>query len=56
VAGRIGYYSDPLGEIEDLTYGIGVQFKGFTVDWGSIPQAKNSGLSNVQKITIGYRF
>ena len=56
VAGRIGYYSDPLGEIEDVTYGIGVQFKGFTVDWGSIPQAKNSDLGNVQKITIGYRF
>ena len=56
VAGRIGYYSDPLGEIQDLTYGIGVQFKGFTVDWGSIPQAKNSDLGNVQKITIGYRF
>jgi hypothetical protein len=56
VAGRIGYYSDPLGEIEDMTYGIGVQFKGFTVDWGSIPQAKDSDLGNVQKITIGYRF
>src|SRR2546426_721753 len=54
VAGRFGYYSDPLGEIEDITYGIGVQFKGFTVDWGSIPQAKNSDLGNVQKITIGY--
>jgi len=56
VAGRVGYYSDPLGEIEDMTYGIGVNFKGFTVDWGSIPQAKNSDLGNVQKITIGYRF
>jgi len=56
VAGRIGYYSDPLGEIEDMTYGIGIDFKGFTIDWGSIPQAKNSDLSNVQKITLGYRF
>jgi long-subunit fatty acid transport protein len=56
IAGRIGYYSDPLGEIQDMTYGIGVNFKGFTVDWGSIPQAKNSDLGNVQKITIGYRF
>src|SRR5688572_21469775 len=56
VAGRFGYYSDPLGEIEDMTYGIGVQFRGFTVDWGSIPQAKESDLGNVQKITIGYRF
>jgi hypothetical protein len=56
VAGRFGYYSDPLGDIEDVTYGIGVQFRGFTVDWGSIPQAKDSDLGNVQKITIGYRF
>ena len=56
VAGRVGYYSDPLGEIEDMTYGIGVNLKGFTVDWGSIPQAKNSDLGNVQKITVGYRF
>lgn len=56
VAGRVGYYSDPLGEIEDMTYGIGVNFKGFTIDWGSIPQAKNSDLGNVQKITLGYRF
>ena len=56
VAGRIGYYSDPLGEIEDMTYGIGIQFKGLTVDWGSIPQASESDLGNVQKITLGYRF
>lgn len=56
VAGRFGYYSDPLGDIEDVTYGIGVQLRGFTVDWGSIPQAKDSDLGNVQKITIGYRF
>jgi len=56
IAGRLGYYADPLGEIEDLTYGIGVSFKGLTLDYGSIPQAKNSDLSNVQKLTIGYRF
>ena len=56
IAGRIGYYSDPLGEIEDMTYGIGINFKGLTLDWGSIPQAKNSDLNNVNKLTIGYRF
>jgi len=56
IAGRVGYYSDPLGEIEDMTYGIGVNFKGLTLDWGSIPQAKNSDLTNVNKLTIGYRF
>jgi hypothetical protein len=56
IAGRIGYYYDPLGEIQDLTYGIGIGWKGLTLDWGSIPQARNSNLDNVQKITIGYRF
>jgi type IX secretion system protein PorV len=56
VAGRFGWYSDPLGEISDFTYGIGVTFKGLNLDWGSIPQAKNSDLGNVQKITLGYRF
>ena len=33
-----------------------MSFKGLNVDWGSIPEAKNSGLGNVQKITLGYRF
>lgn len=56
VAGRIGWYEDPLGEIGDLTYGLGLIFRGITLDWGSIPQAKNSDLGNVQKITLGYRF
>jgi hypothetical protein len=56
VAGRIGWYSDPLGDISDFTYGIGLTFRGLNVDWGSIPQAKNSDLGNVQKITLGYRF
>jgi hypothetical protein len=56
IAGRFGWYDDPLGEIGDFTYGIGVSFKGLNVDWGSIPQAKDSGLGNVQKITLGYRF
>jgi hypothetical protein len=56
MAGRIGYYSDPLGEINDLTYGIGIQWKSLAIDFGSIPQAQNSGLENVKKITLGYRF
>jgi type IX secretion system protein PorV len=56
VAGRIGYYDDPLGEIQDLTYGVGISWARVGLDFGSIPQAKNSGLSNVSKITLGYRF
>lgn len=56
IAGRVGYYSDPLGDIGDLTYGIGISWKALTLDYASIPQAKDSGLDNVNKITLGYRF
>lgn len=56
LAGRIGYYSDPLGEIQDLTYGVGVGWKKLTFDFASIPQAKDSGLPNVSKLSLGYRF
>jgi hypothetical protein len=56
LAGRLGYYYDPLGEIQDLTYGLGISWHSLSLDFASIPQAKNSGLDNVKKITIGYRF
>jgi hypothetical protein len=56
IAGRVGYYHDPLGQLEGLTYGLGLGWKGLALDFGSIPQAKDSGLPNVSKITLGYRF
>lgn len=56
IAGRVGYYSDPLGDINGLTYGIGMGFRSLSLDYASIPQAKGSGLPNVSKITLGYRF
>jgi hypothetical protein len=56
IAGRIGYYSDPLGSISGLTFGLGVTWSGLGLDYASIPQAKDSGLQNVSKITLGYRF
>ena len=56
IAGRVGYYHDPLGQLEGLTYGIGLGWKGLAIDFGSIPQAKGSGLPNVSKLTLGYRF
>ena len=56
LAGRIGWYSDPLGNISDFTYGIGVNWSSLTLDWGSIPQAKDASLPNVNKVTLGYRF
>ena len=56
IAGRMGYYYDPLGQLEGHTYGIGLGWKGLAIDFGSIPQAKGSGLPNVSKLTLGYRF
>ena len=56
IAGRVGYYYDPLGQLEGLCYGIGLGWKGLSLDFGSIPQAKDSGLPNVSKVTLGYRF
>jgi len=56
LSGRMGYYYDPLGEIQDLTYGLGINWHSLSLDFASIPQAKNSGLDNVKKITLGYRF
>jgi hypothetical protein len=56
VAGRIGYYYDKLGEIKDLTFGLGLGWNRLTVDIASIPQANNSGLPNVTKLSLGYLF
>lgn len=56
IAGRLGYYSDPLGDISDLTYGLGITWKALAIDFAAIPQAKDSGLDSVKKITLGFRF
>lgn len=56
IAGRVGYYSDELGEIQDMTYGIGINWNRLSLDFAGIPQARNSGLDYVKKITLGYRF
>jgi hypothetical protein len=50
---RVGYYSDPLGDIEDLTFGIGARAWMVSVDAGWIPQAEGSDLDRVMKITAG---
>jgi hypothetical protein len=54
LAGRVGYYYDPLGEIKDMTYGIGLNWGSLTLDYGSVPQATT--LPHVEKISLGYRF
>lgn len=56
LAGRLGYYKDPLGDIGGITFGLGVSWGSLNLDFGSIPQAQNSNLDNVSKITLGYIF
>lgn len=56
LAGRMGYYYDPTGDIKGLTYGFGVTLGSLALDIGSVPQAQDSGLPNVTKLTAGYRF
>lgn len=55
VAGRVGYYYDELGDIRDLTYGLGINWGNLQLDYGSIPQSRELP-ENVNKITLGYRF
>ena len=43
-----------LGEIKDLTYGLGLNWGSLTLDYGSVPQATT--LPHVEKISLGYRF
>ena len=54
IALRAGYYSDPIGDIEDVTFGMGLSFRGFRLDFASFPQA--STLDRAQRFSLGYHF
>ncbi len=54
LAGRVGYYYDPLGEIKNITYGLGLNWGRLALDYGSVPQATT--LPYVDKFSLGYRF
>jgi hypothetical protein len=54
LAGRVGWVSDPSGDISGLSYGLGVSWNSLSLDWGSMPQART--LPSVTRITLGYRF
>lgn len=56
---RLGYKSAKYGDIQDLTYGMGLDLekwlgRAFIFDFAWVPQAK--GLPHVSRLTAGYRF
>lgn len=56
---RLGYKSADYGEINDTTFGFGVDMnqwvgQAITFDFASVPQAK--GLPRVNRLSLGYRF
>lgn len=51
---RSGYYDDPSGEIQDITYGAGIRVAGLAVDVARIPEAKHSDLPYVTKVTSSF--
>lgn len=51
---RMGYISDPRGTIEDLTFGLGVAYRGFRFDYASAPQSRF--LERVNRFSVGYHF
>jgi len=57
---RGGYVSDPDGSIQDPTYGFGVGYKLFDIDFASIPQAKDPDtgqrLARVSKFSLAAHF
>jgi hypothetical protein len=57
---RGGYIKDADGSISDPTFGAGLGYKGFRIDFASIPQASDpengTKLDRVKKFTLGARF
>jgi long-subunit fatty acid transport protein len=51
---RVGYVSDPRGTIEDLTFGLGLGYRGFHFDYASAPQSEF--LDRVNRFSAAYHF
>lgn len=59
LAVRVGYKDDSAGDIQDLTWGFGVDLErwtgqGITFSFAQVPQAKD--LDPVKRFSLGYRF
>ena len=51
---RIGYYSDPLGDIHARTWGWGARIVGLTLDWAWIPAEAGPEPDYLMKFTGGF--
>ena len=51
---RAGYVYDPRGTVKDLTYGLGLNFRGIRVDYASVPQSEF--LARVNRFSASYHF
>ncbi|MBI4365124.1 MAG: PorV/PorQ family protein [Candidatus Latescibacteria bacterium] len=51
---RVGYINDPRGTIQDLTYGLGLSYRGIRLDYASVPQSEF--LDRVNRFSASYHF
>src|SRR6266550_48746 len=51
---RAGYIYDPRGTVKDLTYGLGLIYRGIRIDYASVPQSEF--LSRVNRFSASYHF
>jgi long-subunit fatty acid transport protein len=51
---RAGYIYDPRGTVKDLTYGLGLNYRGIRIDYASVPQSEF--LSRVNRFSASYHF
>lgn len=51
---RAGYVYDPRGTVKDLTYGLGLNYRGIRIDYASVPQSEF--LARVNRFSASYHF
>jgi len=54
LAVRAGYIYDPRGTVKDMTYGLGLNYKGIRIDYASVPQSEF--LARVNRFSASYHF
>ncbi len=51
---RAGYVYDPRGTIRDMTFGLGLNYRGIRIDYASVPQSEF--LARVNRFSASYHF